>query len=321
MEKCPAQGLALMAEPRFLIVRFSAIGDCVMAAWAATAIREKYPSAFLGWAVESRCAAVIDRTELTSRVFEFPRDRWKRKRWSPATWREQMLAYLKLRDLKFDVGYDLQGHSKTALCLKIANPGKRVAARATDSMAAHLNPVLGEPAPDEHTVEWNHRAISSVEPFLLPRQPLMPQVEGPRNSNLATISVSAGQPNKAYPAEQWREVAEGLVRQGMDVQFLGGPTDRPVEVPGTTDWVGKLPLGKTMALVARSAVHLAGDTGTGHMAAAYGTPVVSVFGPTNPHTYRPFSDRARVLRCSNVTSDVAPSDILNAVQELLAVPH
>ena len=74
-----------MSAPRFLLVRFSAIGDCVLSAWAATAIRHKYPEAYLCWAVESRCAAVVDRQRLVTRVCEMPRDRWKKARWSPKT--------------------------------------------------------------------------------------------------------------------------------------------------------------------------------------------------------------------------------------------
>ncbi|RYG23683.1 hypothetical protein EON82_13260, partial [bacterium] len=89
---------------RALVVRFTAIGDCVMAAWAATAIRERHPDGFLCWAVESRCAPMLDRTSLVSRVEEIPRQRWKRNRWSPKTWGEQVAKYASLRRLRFDVG-------------------------------------------------------------------------------------------------------------------------------------------------------------------------------------------------------------------------
>ncbi|MBC8063619.1 MAG: hypothetical protein H7Y17_02220, partial [Chlorobia bacterium] len=41
-----------------------------------------------------------------------------------------------------------------------------------------------------------------------------------------------------------------------------------------------------MSAVAHSTIHLAADTGTGHMAAAFGVPFVSVFGPTDPKLFR-----------------------------------
>jgi ADP-heptose:LPS heptosyltransferase len=305
-----------------LVVRFSAIGDCVMSAWAATSIRYKHPEAYLCWAVESRCAAVIDRQTLCIRVVEFPRDRWKKRRWSPATWREQVATYARLRSMRFDMGFDLQGHSKTALCLRIAKPARRVQARATDSIAAKLNPMIGQPPKGMHTIEWNQKVLQTLGDFDLPEAPIMPVTEPPLRDgrSLVTISVSAGHADKAYPAVQWTSVAEELVRAGHRVVFLGGPTDTAIPVEGSEDLVGRLGLEKSMAYVAASDLHLAGDTGTGHMAAAYGVPVVSVFGPTDPNVYRPYprvNGQAIVLKEGSSTSEVRPAQILDAAHALL----
>jgi ADP-heptose:LPS heptosyltransferase len=296
-----------------------------MAAWAATSIRHRHRDTFLCWAVESRCEAVVDRRELCSRVIPFPRDRWKRKRWSPETWNEQVRLYISLRQLRFDFGIDLQGHSKTALLLRIANPRTRVAARATDGMARRLNPLAGTPPDGMHTVEWNHQVLRTFGDFDLPERPIMPCVEVERDPRLVTISVSAGQPAKAYPAEGWADVAAKLLAQGYRVAFLGGPTDAPIDVAGTESYVGSLPLDRTMGMVVGSRLHLAGDTGTGHMAAAYGVPVVSVFGPTDPAVYRPFTPHGVVLRESVRTADVSPQAVVSAALRLLedgpALPH
>ncbi len=312
--------------PRVLIVRFTAIGDCVMAAWAATAIRERHPEAFLCWAVESRCAPMLDRKRLVTRVEEIPRERWKRARWNPRSWREQVAKYAGLRRLRFDLGLDLQGHSKTALCLRLASPKVRLAAGGTDPLAARLNPVPGPRPPGAHTVEWYGRMLETVGDYRLPERPLMPhdpeaargvvdRIGGDRP--LAAITVSAGAPEKAYFEAGWREVAQGLMERGYEVAFLGGPTDRPIEMEGTVDLVGKLPLASTLEAVRLSAVHLGGDTGNGHMAAALGVPAVSVFGPTDPALFRPFTPQGRVLRRGTETSAVAPSEILAAVRELV----
>lgn len=305
--------------PSFLLVRFSAIGDCVMAAWAATAIRNKHPQAKLVWAVETRCASVVEVGSLVDTLAEFPRDRWKKSRWSPATWREQILAFVHLRRDRFDVGFDLQGHSKTALCLRIANPTRRVSARATDAFAARLNPPIGVRPDGMHTVDWYGTVLKSVDEYELPERPIMPRVE-PKTSDrtIVTISVGAGQPDKAYPAEGFKRVACALMDDGMEVQFLGGPTDAPIIQSGAVDLVGKLPLGETMACVAQSAVHIAADTGTGHMAAAFGVPVVSIFGPKDPREFRPYTDRGVVLKEGSDPALVSAEAIVQAARGLLA---
>jgi ADP-heptose:LPS heptosyltransferase len=178
--------------------------------------------------------------------------------------------------------------------------------------------MVGDPPPDAHTVEWNHQVLKTFGDFVLPERPLMPIFDSVPQENLVTISVSAGQSDKAYPAEHWGVVAEALVKDGHRVAFLGGPTDTPILVDGAEDFVGKLGLERTMEMVAGSQLHLAGDTGTGHMAAAYGVPVVSVFGPTDPDIYRPFTADGAVLREGRRTADVKPQQVLQSAREMLA---
>jgi ADP-heptose:LPS heptosyltransferase len=178
-----------------------------------------------------------------------------------------------------------------------------------------LNPCLG-PIPDGvHTIRWNHQAICHFGNFEMPSHPVAPCMPTP-NNRLATISVGAGHPTKAYPSQSWISVAKGLIRQGYEVAFLGGQLDSPIYVDGARDLVGKLPLGQTMDMVARSRVHLCADTGTGHMAAAYGVPVVSIFGPTDPARFRPYTCDGVVLRRGNVTGNVSPGEVLAAVGHL-----
>ena len=71
-----------------------------------------------------------------------------------------------------------------------------------------------------------------------------------------------------------------------------------------------------MAVIARSSLVLAADTGAGHLAAAYGVPVVSIFGPTDPEEFRPYSDAGIVLKSGDRTDDVSPEQVVMAAKEL-----
>ncbi|HLK14092.1 MAG TPA: glycosyltransferase family 9 protein [Fimbriimonadaceae bacterium] len=299
-------------------MRFAAIGDCVMAAWAATAYRDKYPDGKLVWAVDPRCSAVVETDRLVTSLAEFPRDKWKSGRWSPSTWREQLQTYAGLRRHRFDWGVDLQGHSKTALALRIAKPMRRIAVGATDLLARRMNPQLA-PSPDgTHTVERNHTALGTFDEFELPERPMMPAVTGGRDAKLVTISTGAGSKQKMWLPERWSEVAAGLIAEGFRVTMLGGPDDPRVEAPGVEDLVAKIPLVETMGWVARSALHLSADTGTGHMAAAYGVPVVSVFGPSDDRRFRPFTKEGVVLKSGATTAEIGAEEVLAAAERLLS---
>ncbi|MBI1757339.1 MAG: hypothetical protein HY248_04640 [Fimbriimonas ginsengisoli] len=300
----------------------------------ADSVRRAAPDARIVWAVESRCSPVVDRLRLVSAVHEFPRDRWKRTRWSPTTWRDQMIAYTRLRRERFELGVDLQGHSKTALCLRLAKPARRLASRATDALARRLNPLASGDPESMHAVDWNLHVLSMLGEFPREAHWTMPDLACERlalrgrvpKGLLATIATATGTPAKSYPPEGWAEVAKGLTAMGMRVAFLGGPGDPRPQAAGTTDLVDKLKLSETMAAVAMSAIHLAGDTGTGHMAAAYGVPVVSVFGPTRPEQYRPYTSNGIALREGPDPASVKPKAILEAAATLLgshetALPH
>lgn len=320
-KRAPARS-SLAMSASYLIVRFSAIGDCVMASYIATAIRIAEPDSRITWAVETRCLPVLAVGKLLNDIVDFPRDRWRRSRWSPKVWSEQLGRFARLRARKFDFGMDLQGHSKTALCLRIANPKRRIAAFATDRLAQALNPVApGEPN-GRHRVERMLETARVFGSFELPLKPIMPSVKSRGDlrlpmGRLASISTGAGALNKQYPARQWESVAVGLQRLGFGVVLLGADSDPRVRFAGAIDEVGQWDLASTMSAVAASDIHLAADTGTGHMAAAFGVPFVSIFGPTDPKLFRPYSDRGKVLRASATPGDVEPSDVLAAVEDLI----
>lgn len=294
-----------------------------MASYVATAIHFSMPDARISWAVESRCMAMLDQERLLDHVVDFPRDQWRRKRWSPGVWRDQLSRFAELRRERYDFGLDLQGHSKTAICLRIARPAHRISAFATDTLAKKLNPLLPGDPDAKHRVERMLDAAQVFGDFTMPERPVMPKTLPKvdlgiaEDRPIATISTGAGAFMKQYPAPQWAQVAKGLISRGFTVVFLGAAPDPRVQVPDAVDRVAQWNLAETLSAVANSSIHLAADTGTGHMAAALGVPFVSVFGPTDPKLYRPYSAKGIVLRCSERPGDVPPAQILAAVEDLL----
>jgi heptosyltransferase-2 len=108
-------------------------------------------------------------------------------------------------------------------------------------------------------------------------------------------------PAKSWPWQRYRQVARVLSR------------DNPVVLAGTTperevcgriahgrdrvfNLAGKTPLGAFLALLSRAAVVLANDSGSPHLAASLGTPVVVLFGSTSPRWTAPTGARVEVVR-------------------------
>lgn len=128
-----------------------------------------------------------------------------------------------------------------------------------------------------------------------------------------SIQTGAGSAHKSYPADLWQEAASLLEARGIPVAAIGGQRDPDLEC--TCSLAGKLSLSQSLSVVAQSAVHLAADTGTGHAAAAYGVPLVSVFGPENPKKCRPYTSRMTLLHKGGETSANRPQDLAEAAIE------
>lgn len=101
------------------------------------------------------------------------------------------------------------------------------------------------------------------------------------------------------PARRWRPegflaVAEALARAGARIVLVGTESDREpaldggAERGGWLDLIGRTDLGTLAAVLGRARLLVANDSGVGHLAAAMGTPVVAVFGPSNPVAWGPW---------------------------------
>lgn len=309
---------------KVLVVRFSAMGDCIMACWPATALRLHVPDAELGWAVQTPFAPVLDE-RLVGKVFSMDRELWRRDRRPLASTYHHLRAYLALRKHEFDVGFDLQGHTKTALCLRLSGAKRRLAARATDSFSRKLNPVAKLRPPSPHEVDLYDALFRTVWPDL-PRveRPWMPLLDEERREAsrlrgarpLVTLQVGGSEAKKLWPAERWGVVAAGMLERGWSVILIGGPKDPKVLCEGAHDWVGKKSLRESLGAVAASDLHIAGDTGTGHAAAAYGVPVVSLFGHNKPERFRPWTPNGIALREGTDPKLITVAQVLQAVDKL-----
>ncbi len=268
-----------------------------MAAWAVTGLRNHLPESEITWATESTCAPVLATPELVNHLVEIPRSRWKKNRWSPRTWAEQIQIYTSLRG-KLDYGFDLQGHSKTGLMLVLSRPRVRWSLPGTDALVRRLNPVVSV-RQDSHKVDQMLDVLRAEFPVQEPQLPILPQgaPDQPIAPGAISLGVGASIPEKQIPAEWWIELAKVLTGQGIPVVTLGGPADEELQIQGIDPRVGKTSLAQTLTILRQSRAHISGDTGTGHLADGYGVPTVTLFTSlrNHPSIYRPYSSRNHVI--------------------------
>jgi ADP-heptose:LPS heptosyltransferase len=165
-----------------------------------------------------------------------------------------------------------------------ANGGDHTNAHATaDGHAAIGTPgaANGQAATDSHAAANGHAA------------PLVILHAGAQNGQA-----------KRWPAAHWATLADELVdRLGARVALTGSPGDAPVTAAirrrahhPITDLAGATALAELVALLARADLVISGDSGPLHIACAVGTPVVGLYGPTDPAISGPVAPDAIVLR-------------------------
>ena len=106
-------------------------------------------------------------------------------------------------------------------------------------------------------------------------------------------------PAKRYPPERFARAARLLAdERGCDVVLVGTAEDAratsevKADLPGAHDLAGRTSLGELIGVLAHSAGLLSNDSGTMHLAAALGKPVVGIFGSTNPTWTGPVGSHA-----------------------------
>ena len=146
---------------------------------------------------------------------------------------------------------------------------------------------------------------------------------------VVTLHPGSGSPRKNWPTARFVEVARRIRREGgaEPVFVLGeaddaarevlrreGPDFKAVEEPDLVE---------VAALLAAARCHVGNDSGLGHLAAAVGTPVVALFGPSDPAVWAPRGQAGvRVLCAAEPTTAslaaIPPDAVWEAVRQSLA---
>jgi ADP-heptose:LPS heptosyltransferase len=172
-------------------------------------------------------------------------------------------------------------------------------------------------------------------------RPVSPPEHLPRPYVVLHPGTSA--PARAWPAEHYRSTCTRLVELGFDVVVTGGPGERDLTAyvadGEAQDLGGLLDLEELAGVLAGAEAVVVGNTGPAHLAAAVGTPVVSLFSPTVPAVrWAPYGVRTallgdqhapcrgtRALECPvpghPCLTTVEPRDVVAAVVDLCGFPE
>ena len=312
-------------KKKILIVKLSAIGDVIHTLPSLNAIRENYPDSHITWVVEEAASDFVKGHKAIDRVIISRRKTWIKHIFSTSCLQtiKQIYAFIKaVRDTRYDLVIDFQTLLKSGLIVLLSRGKQKAGFGKGMEHMEHSYLFLNKRMPP---VDMNHhavlRSLMLLKSLGIPSDKIvfdLPVSHGDRKKAedlLTQNGVSGSKPVVAInPVAKWKTkmwdnakfamLADRLIETcDAHVVFTGSKTDFPVAdeiISGMThqavNLAGKTTL-KTLAAVFESAdLVVSTDTGPMHVAAAIGTPVVAVFGPTAPWRTGPFGSGHRIIR-------------------------
>ncbi len=292
-----------------LLVRTSALGDVVHCLPVLRALRRHRPEARIGWVVEAAMAPLLEGHPDLDELLTVRLRPWRRRPFATTTVSELAGFLGRLRRFRADLALDLMGNHKGGAIARLSGARHVVGLarpfRREPSSALWIG--RGMVPAGRHAVD---RALSLLPAVGVPIEPADfggDRILLPRPGETAPEAVDvlihpgAGWTNKVYPARQWAAVARRIAGRGarVEVAVAEGEEALAEEVVAASEGAARLrPAGDLhglAALLRATRLLLAGDTGPLHLAHALGTPVLGVFGPTDPERHGPWGAPERVV--------------------------
>jgi ADP-heptose:LPS heptosyltransferase len=271
---------ASTARPRVVVLRALGLGDLCTAVPAFRALGASFPDHELvlcapAWQARLARLAGVDRV-------------------SPTT----PLAPIAVREAAPDVAVNLHGRGPQST--------QRLVDLAPRRLIAFRHPVI--PA-TEHGPRWSsedheiERWCRLLDACGIPTDPSatdlqVPDVPPPVAPGAVIVHPGAASTGRRWPAERFAQVIRYLVGRGERVVVTGDASEtslasRVIGLAGAApagsirNLAGRTPIDELCALVAGARALISNDTGIAHLATAYRTPSVVLFGPTPPATWGP----------------------------------
>lgn len=295
-----------MSEERFLILRMGALGDIIHTLPAVSALRESFPKAQIDWLVDRKWLPLLAGNPDVTATISMDR----------SDWLAVIAAVRNLRGKKYTLAIDFQSLYRTAILGWLSGAPRRAGftasyARERGAALFYTHTVAPMRA---HKVEHNLELVESIGAragqiwF-----PLKISAEAQEHvdrilsangiSDFFVLSPGGGWGSKCWPPERYGELYNALTkRYGWRGVINFGPGERELaEIVRRTlgnppPLVEMFDLPQLMALLRRARFLVAADTGPLHLASALSTPVIGLYGPTDPARNGPYSAKDIFVR-------------------------
>jgi len=293
-----------------LIIKPSSLGDIVLALPALTALRKSFPDAKISWLIRPEFAALLENHPHLNEIIPFDRKFLGKAWFHPGASGSLVSLIRQLRRAKFDAVIDFQGLFRTASLAWLSGCKKRFGMANAREFANHFYTHKVTQTQDcIHMVDYYLKIIQaagasdlSVQ-FVLPHYPEAAEAvgrllasHGIAHDNYVVLVPGSAHEDKRWPVERFAALTEKISSQfGLSLIAIGTESEagliqklQNLSKVTIENFAGRTSLSELICLLKRSRLVVSNDTGPGHIAAALGTPLLLIFGSTNPTRVAPY---------------------------------
>jgi lipopolysaccharide heptosyltransferase I len=332
-----------------LIIKMSALGGIVMATPVVDHLKA-FTGARITWVTDQGMAPLLEGHPDIDELLLFPRNSFRSLKEDFFYSRPVVrMLWQKLKTRRFDLAIDLQGLGRSYLVLQSARAGEKIGRGRFPFLK---KTILHNRNIRRHAVEVNLDVLKILD---IP-QPSKPElylpVQKERRQNVLQIlgehavkgtSVvflpASTWPSKNWPYQYWSSLASWFLNEGFHVIMTGSDRERKIgerirsSIPHrekVLNLFGKFSLNELNALFEYPELIIGCDSGPLHIASATQTPLLGLYGPTDPERTGPWPrDRATILqaqecricrrrRCrSRCMKNLLPETVIEAVEKML----
>jgi ADP-heptose:LPS heptosyltransferase len=299
LERIPGNG-------RVAVIRLRSMGDCILTTPALAVLKQARKDLSIAIVVEERFRALFEDNPDVAAILQ---PEWRQvRRWRP------------------DLCLNLHGGGTSAALTALSGAGFRAGFAHFRCPAIYniriprAQEILGVER-KVHTAEHLASAIFflGAPEVEIPRAKLFVSCEEPQAGMpipRVVIHPVAATAEKTWPPERFIQTARYLEKQfELAPVFIGGPGD---DLSPFHAWrtISGASLVEIKSLIAGAALFLGNDSGPAHMAAAFGIPVVVIFGGSDPMVWAPWRTQAEVVIARGGIASISVQQVFDALERL-----
>jgi len=341
---------------RILVAKLRPLGDTILAGTCFEAIREAYPQAWITALVQPPSHELYKKSGWVNEVIAYHRGAVDSRPFYERAWKNYRLVKA-LKNRYFDLAVDLSASHRSAQLISWANPVFKIglglppiksfydlAAKANDELKVPaveldrriLNLIGLEPKPHDRSNGYLHvpaEAYQYADTFWKANK-------FTKDDMVLAINPFASCPTKEWYPAKWAAVIKELLDNGLKLFFTCAPMERK-DLAAIEKELGRtipiysgravLPL---LGLYKHSVAVLSVDSGPRHLAAAVGTPTLTVWGPEPVNRWHPYTKERHPIVIREVSCrpcglavcvekkhecmvSLQPADVVKALKPLL----